>query len=622
MKLSKLNELPSTREMIGAFRGYNHNIRINEGEFYDMKNLTSAEYPSLSPRKKRGIYASPSNPLGLISKDALCYVDGSDLYINKYKPEGFEVKHIKNFFDEENKDKQKTLVSMGAYIIIMPDKKYINTEDLDDYGDIEAECNIDPERAICAIDMCDREGKLFVNPKIEGEENIREIAVGRTTPYTNVEDLPSGMLWIDTSSTSQVLKIYDAQRSMWTEVVGYTKITALDVGKKFNAGDGVVVSGPGIDALSMLKQAFEKPVVIEKKISDNQIVLKTSIAASYDNLLDYDQGNGTTINIKRPMPDMEFIIESENRLWGCKYGVVDGKMVNEIYASKLGDFKNWNCFAGISTDSYVASVGTDGQFTGAITYLGYPLFFKEDCIHKVYGNYPANFQIQTTACRGVQNGSAKSLALVNETLFYKSRYAVCAYDGALPVEMSAALGNVEYSDAVAGSLGNKYYISMKDAEDYHLFVYDTFKGMWHKEDNTEAMEFCNSRGNLYYIDRDSNQIMTIQAPPNAEDGEIEPNAIKWSAETGIIGTDSPDKKYISRLIVRLSLEFGTKVNFFADYDSLGVWEHIFSMDGASLKTFSIPIKARRCDHMRLRIEGEGEARIFSICKVIEQGSDL
>jgi hypothetical protein len=146
--------------------------------------------------------------------------------------------------------------------------------------------------------------------------------------------------------------------------------------------------------------------------------------------------------------------------------------------------------------------------------------------------------------------------------------------------------------------------------------------MWYKEDNTQAAEFCNSRGNLYYIDYDSKQIMSIEAPSNASDGEIESKPIKWSAETGIIGTDSPDKKYISRLVVRLSLEFGAKVSFFADYDSIGAWEPIFTMNGTSLKTFSIPIRPKRCDHMRLRIEGEGEAKIFSICKTIEQGSDL
>lgn len=618
MKLSKLNELPSTREMIDAFRGYNHNIRIGEGEFYDMKNLTSDEYPSLSPRKKRGIYMSPENPLGLISKDALCYVDGSDLYINEYKIEGFEL----------DPNTKKTLVSMGAYIIIMPDKKYINTQDYSDNGDIEAEFNLDityddytASSTGYKFAICDMEGKEYMNPEIEGPDGSKyrvAIEQGQTVPYSYVEDLPAGMLWRDTSSNPSVLKIYDKQTSAWIEVPTYTKISCTGIGKKFNTGDGVFITAHGFYAKEYL--------VIEKKINDDEILIKFDLISNIDTDYVFAGQDGkyasVFINIKRTMPDMDFIIESENRLWGCKYGVVDGKMVNEIYASKLGDFKNWNCFAGISTDSYVVSVGTDGQFTGATTYLGYPLFFKEDCIHKIYGSYPANFQVQTTACRGVQQGSSKSLALVNETLFYKSRYSVCAYDGALPVEMSAALGNVQYSDAVAGSLGNKYYISMKDSEDYHLFVYDTFKGMWHKEDNTQAAEFCNCRGNLYYIDYDTKQIRTIQAPPDAEEGEVEPNAIVWSAETGIIGTNSPDKKYISRLVVRLSLEFGTRVSFFADYDSIGVWKPLFSMDGTSLKTFSIPLRTRRCDHMRLRIEGVGNAQIFSICKTIEQGSDL
>ena len=606
MKLSKLNEIPSTREMISAFRGYNHNIRISEGEFYDMKNLTSAEYPSLSPRKKRGIYESPENPLGLISKDALCYVDGSDLYINNYKIEGFKL----------DPNTTKTLVSMGAYIIIMPDKKYINTQDYSDKGNIELKktVNSNDNNAWVRFWSCNREGELYENPN--GKSILKQKTAPTAAEY-KLEELRTGMYWIDTSNDPNVLKIYDASRAMWTEVSNtYIKIEMAysEAFNGFSEGDGITISGITVEEV----QHLNTNLVIEKTLP-HSIIVKGNI------LTEKKEQTGTAenpITFTRTIPDMDFIIESENRLWGCKYGVVNGKMVNEIYASKLGDFKNWNCFAGISTDSYVASVGTDGQFTGAITYLGYPLFFKEDCIHKVYGNYPANFQIQTTACRGVQKGSSKSLALVNETLFYKSRYAVCAYDGALPVEMSAALGNVEYSDAVAGSLGNKYYISMKDAEDYHLFVYDTFKNMWHKEDNTQVVQFCNNRGNLYYIDYDTKKIMLIQALPSASDGEVEPEIIKWSAETGIIGTDSPDKKYISRLIVRLSLEFGTKVSFFADYDSIGIWEHLFTMNGTTLKTFSIPIRPKRCDHLRLRIEGEGDAKIFSICKTIEQGSDL
>ena len=42
MLLPTLDELGASREMTDVFLGYNHNLRIGAGEFYDMKNLTSA----------------------------------------------------------------------------------------------------------------------------------------------------------------------------------------------------------------------------------------------------------------------------------------------------------------------------------------------------------------------------------------------------------------------------------------------------------------------------------------------------------------------------------------------------------------------------------------------------
>ena len=151
---------------------------------------------------------------------------------------------------------------------------------------------------------------------------------------------------------------------------------------------------------------------------------------------------------------------------------------------------------------------------------------------------------------------------------------------------------------------------------YHLFVFDTARGMWHREDNTQVVEFCTCRGDLYFIDYQDNQIKTVRGS-----GTADTSAISWEAVTGLIGTDSPDKKYISRLDVRLSLGLGTKVTFYAEYDSGGVWEHLFTMEGTTLRTFAIPIRPKRCDHMRLKVVGVGEAKIFSVCKTIEQGSD-
>ena len=578
MKYPKLTELNTSREMVDVFKGYNHNLRIGEGEFYDMKNLSSDNYPILSPRPKRGIYATPSKPQGMVAKDSLCYVDGGDFIINEYRV------HMGLSTDDE---KPKTLISMGAYVIIMPDKKYINTANLEDYGNIEVGF---VTSASTTFELCKVDGVGYGN------------MVTQDTAPTDPKNMD---LWIDTSETPHQLKQYSSTTDVWSAIATtYIKISSPGIGKPFSVNDGVTIEG--VEKLTDLNAS----TVVWAKGDDFIVVT---------GILDQVTTQETAISITRRMPNMDFIIESENRLWGCRYGAsINGEMVNEIYASKLGDFKNWNCFMGISTDSYAATVGTDGQFTGAITHLGYPIFFKENCMHKVYGNYPANYQIQTTACRGVQKGCERSLAIVNEVLYYKARSSICAYDGSLPQEMSSALGDVNYNNAVGGVLGNKYYISMSDAEEkYHLYVYDTKKGMWHREDDTQADDFCNCRGDLYYIDHADNLIKTVKGTGVTENDEI-----SWEAITGIIGTDSPDKKYISRMDVRMSLQVGTRVVFSVEYDSSGVWESLFMMAGTSLQSFAVPIRPKRCDHLRLRIEGLGDAKIYSICKTVEQGSDV
>ena len=578
MRYPKLRELQASRQMVDTFRGYNHNLRISDGEFFDMKNMTSDYYPVLSPRKKRGLYASPNSPKGMIAKDALCYVDGTKFVINEYP------------VDMGLNDEPKQLISMGAYVIIMPDKKWINTLDTTEFGNIEASytSESDVTFSLCTVDGADYE----------------DMTVSASEP-TDPENMA---LWIDTSSTPHSLKQWSATSAMWVQIATtYVKISCPGIGAAFDLYDGVTISGIKDEKL----QDLNASMVIWAK-GDDYIV----VVGILDEVIAQTVEEGA-IKVERKMPEVDFITESENRLWGCKYGVANnGEVVNEIYASKLGDFTNWNCFMGLATDSYAASCGTDGQFTGAITHMGYPLFFKENCVHKVYGNYPANFQIQTTACRGVQKGCHKSLAIVNEVLYYKARSGICAYDGSLPTEASYALGNEAYSDAVGGAYGNKYYVSMKDVMgQWNLFVYDTAKGMWHKEDDFQADYFCSCRNELYAIY--CGDIVCMMGSGEDYEGDLE-----WMVQTGEIGISSPDMKYISRLTVRMAMDIGTEVRFYAQYDFCDDWEPLFCLKSDNLRSFSLPIRPKRCDHMKLRIEGEGMAKIYSITKTIEQGSEL
>ena len=581
--------------MVDTFKGYNHNLRIGDGEFFDMKNMTSDHYPVLSPRGKRGVYASPNNPKALIAKDALCYVNGSNFVINEKEiPMGLN-------------DEPKQLISMGAYVIIWPDKKYINTEDHSDYGNIEAFYpGVEGQTVIASYEMC----------KIDGT------AYELTTKNPTAPENPTNMqLWIDTSSTPHVLKQYSETNSVWNQIATtYIKISAPNIAQNFRQYDAVKISGfpkehaqlSEMDGITYpLWEAYHDPGDKERAEGTNDYIV---IVGILDETVTYT----TELKLERTLPIMDFVIESGNRLYGCRYGpAANGEVVNEIYASKLGDFRNWNCFMQISTDSWVGGVGSDGQFTGAIAHKGYPLFFKENCVHKVYGNYPANFQIQTTECRGVQKGCSRSLAIVNETLFYKSRSAVCAYDGSLPSEVSYALGNEAYSNAVGGAHGNKYYISMLDAAAVpHLFVFDTAKGMWHKEDSFKADYFCSCDGEMYAIS--GGKIVTMLGSGTSEGLPVE-----WMVQTGEIGLSSPDMKYISRLNVRMQMDVGAEVRLYVQYDFSDAWESLWGIRNVdNLRSFYLPIRPKRCDSMKLRIEGEGMVKIYSITKTIEQGSDL
>ena len=594
MKYPTLKVQQSSRDMVDVFRGYNHNLRIGDGEFYDMKNMTSDFYPVMAPRKTRGLYASPEAPAGLIAKDALCYVDGNDFVINGY--------HI----DMGLSDSPKQLISMGAYVIIMPDKQYINTENYNDRGKIEGDFTSTGHVSfkLCNLDGADYSVKYTQDTAPENPANME--------------------LWIDTSSKPHSLRQWSEVSGIWVSIATcYVKIYSEGIGASFEQYDGINIEIKKADGLI---DAETGEVIPSEEATDITSLEGSAIVwAKGDDyivvvgMLDAVRAISNVVNITRKMPEMDFIVESENRLWGCKYGLnANDEVVNEIYASKLGDFKNWSCYMGISTDSYTASVGTDGPFTGAITQPGVVLFFKENCIHKVYGNFPANFQIQTTMCRGVQKGCERSLAMVNEVVFYKAKHAVCAYDGSLPTEISGAFGDVLYRNAVAGSHGNKYYISMEDMSGkYHLFVYDTSKGMWHKEDDLHADYFCSCREELYCIDHDSKRIITMLGS-----GEQMKDKVDWMVETGPIFMEMPDMKYLTRLLLRMSIEMGGRFRISIQYDSFGAWEMQFAGSSTSTRSFTMPIRPRRCDHFRLRIEGTGDARIYSITKTIEQGSDI
>lgn len=597
MKLPTITDISLSRDWIDTFGGYNHNLKVSDGEWYDMMNMTSDHYPLLSNRAKRGLYTLPgtavegSNPIvhdiqGIIANDAMWYVDNGKIFQNK--------KEIPLGGEYTLSDGEKTLVTMGAYVIVFPDGIYVNSQNTDD------------------------QGKLALSKEITGKVTFKHCNLDGTVINieTSGDKSPSSpenmQYWLDTSGNKAVLKQYSASSYMWVSVATtYIKICATNIGVGIEEGDGITISG--IKTADKGLNDLNNTSIVWKR--DNDYIVVIGIMGSTTNVLQ----DSSKIKVERRIPEMDYVCESGNRLWGCKYGKnADEQIVNEIYASKLGDFKNWNCFAGVSTDSYAASVGTDGEWTGAISYLGYPMFFKENWVHTVYGSYPAQYNITATSVRGVQKTCSKSLAIVDEKLFYKSRAGVMVFGGSLPTSISEPLGVVSYDNAVGGAFGSKYYLSMRDSlkDKYSLFVYDAARGMWHKEDDLQIKHFCEVDNTLYAATSE-NEIIELANPVD----KASEKSVEWYVETGKIGLYSPDKKYLSRIDIRMSLELGASARISVQYDSMPTWEHLTTLTGTKLGSFSVPVKPKRCDHMRLRIEGKGDVKIYSICKTTEQGSD-
>lgn len=326
------------------------------------------------------------------------------------------------------------------------------------------------------------------------------------------------------------------------------------------------------------------------------------------------------VTFSRKMPNMDYVIESNNRLWGCRYGEnADGEIVNEIYASKLGDFKNWQTFQGITSDSYIASCGTDGAWTGAVNYLSRPVFFKENYIHTVYGAYPAQFNITNVAARGVQNGSDESIAILDEVVYYMSPEGICTYNGSLPVNISAPLGDIRYHDVIGCGYFGKYYAKMVDSSNQPcLMVYDSRRNIWHKENDENIIKLCAVDDNVYYITEGTlgRTIKSFFGVPL----QNTPN-VKWFFESGMYGLSEIDSKYITRLNIRLALGRGAHMIVSICYNNSNIWRRLCNVVRKDLNPFTLPIKPNRCDHFRLRFEGEGDVMIYSISKTTEQGSD-
>lgn len=620
----KLPKLSNTQRLLQTFQvqfgGLNHTEGATDGDIFDMKNMASDHYPVLCPREKRKKLAHIHNATGgMISYGGvIVFVDGTDVKM---------LKDAATTTVGRVTEGEKVFAPFRDMVLIFPDKVSVNIND-GSFGELGVSLKL-------TTAVFKTEGMLYGEAAENNTIYADGVDFGALFKAGDAVEI-SGCFLENNNKTAIVrevdgsyLRFYENVFETRVDVYTYTATKALAQGAMgqfaqvpcygFVKGSNRVAFYLPEDA--PIGTVFEWPVGSQKVFmylaDDEGVVSETSqeidiepydaITAYLDFIAQWGDVTERNIAISRTLPDMDFVISDDNRLWGAKG--------HTIYGSKLGDPTNFNVFDGLSTDSYSVDIGNAGEITAALTYGGYPTFFKEDGIYRLYGDRPSNYQLMPTMKQGVKAGCAKSLAIAGEVLYYLSRSGIMAYTGGVPTKVDGPLG-IRVLDGVAASDGQKYYISAsEDGENYAIYVYDTAKGMWHKEDELKLTYAAYDKAVIALADNGELLALTYGADMGAEEDDVE-----WVVEFADMTFGSPYQKGVVKANIRFELQPGAKAKAEISYDG-GEYELIRDFTGDGKRSNVLPVIPHRCDHFRLKLSGKGICDIYSMALQYYSGSE-
>ena len=393
----------------------------------------------------------------------------------------------------------------------------------------------------------------------------------------------------------------------------YFERTSLDLRDIFNKGDVVYVDD---SVLSSDRICIREGTYAVLEVLRDALVFETNTFAGAD--VNEDMNNGTDskpeydiecVRFTKSMPEMDYLCVANNRMWGCKE--------DTVYGSELGNCFSWERYSGQEIDPVYLESGDIGEFTGCCEYGGYPTFFKENEMYRVYGSTASSFAISKVADYGIKKGCAHSVCTVDSILFFLSPKGVCAYTGGIPAIVSGKLRRV-LSEGIAGTDGKRYFLSADDGDGRKLYVWDTECRVWTSEDLADVpLGVANVGEDLLYMSSEG-VMTTLSKPYESYDIELKPKLA--TIEFADFYEESTASKDLGRIIIRASVapEYDS-LNIFVQYDSDGIWHKagsIYNQDNRK-KVTEFGFFPRRCDHYRIKLECEGKFTLYSVARQVK-----
>ncbi|MCI9626517.1 MAG: hypothetical protein HFI90_07015 [Clostridia bacterium] len=536
----------NSRIMTSAFKGLNRADAGGEDEFVDMQNLSSDHYPYLSPRKSRTEICSQNNIKYFIAPQLIPEQEitaFTGVAGAEFYYNGVAVP--KDSGVTIDPDTKKCLIDYNGYILIFPDKLYY--------------CYTAQE-----------------------EHKLKHIETG----YSNVS-----------------LSFSAAGSNNDSTLVN--KVTKTGGWSEFRVGDSLtinceIMANNTVSIDSKYDDVSDSKIMscVVEAVSGNEMTIKCVSRLGVK--LPVEAGNNIRGSIRKAMPNITRACVCNNRVFGVDAA---GEM---IYASKLADFKNWNVFEGLSTDSWYAQVGTDGRFTGIVTYNQSVVAFKDNYIHLVYGDAPTNYRVTHQIAKGCIDGD--SIAEVSGSLYFLSYDGIYKYSGGTPLCISDKV-NRRYSAGVGGFDGRKYYLSAKNTETTEFLVFDTKYNVWHKEDDLNVGWFVRYNDGLYAAS--TNKIIRLNAGTET---------VEWTAESIKFRDNTTTKRSVNDMYFRVVLEPDSKVEVYARYDDYD-WLKYGTLEPSNNghTVMRVPVRFASADHYQYKLVGHGNAIIECVERKIYVG---
>ena len=355
MILANRSSLNNTRSLLRAFGGLNETYGCTEAEYSTGLNFSARDFPALSTRMPRRKLQELTGLNGIYHLNGLLTVCGRDLVYTPDEDPDRPVR-VKNAVA----DSRKTLVGIGTRVLIFPDKIAFDTADgtaaslgaLWEAGEISV-----------TFAPCDAEGKTYEGTA-KGTQEPEEPADGQR--FLKIADPEKPY------AAGSTLEEYSEASGSWTPIpLEYCLVTAEGIGTDFRVWDTVTLTGTGAEEAGQWEELDGDRIVYDAV--ENRLRLRadpgggkfygklirngsSAVWVSLDEEERQEMVLTEAVRVERRVPDLEFLTECDNRVWGCS------SRENVIYACKLGDPTNWFSYRGIAADSYAVTVGSDGPF--------------------------------------------------------------------------------------------------------------------------------------------------------------------------------------------------------------------------------------------------------------------